>query len=119
MIADLLQKKYPGFRLISSHVGSMGGLTALKRGEAHLAGVHLLDEETGEYNLSYVKRVLNGRKMVLVNLSYRIQGMLVAPGNPKGFRKLKDLEIHLRFINDSGSPVHVCWITAQRGFLPQ
>jgi putative molybdopterin biosynthesis protein len=99
-IADLIQQKYPGFRLISSHVGSMGGLTALRRGEAHLAGVHLLDEETGEYNISSVNRVLAGRKMILVNLSYRIQGMLVPPGNPKGVKGLKDLaESGLRFIN--------------------
>jgi putative molybdopterin biosynthesis protein len=100
VIADLLQQKYPGFRIISSHMGSMGGLTALRRGEAHLAGVHLLDEETGEYNLPYVRRVLSGSRMLLVNLSYRIQGMLVAPGNPKGFTELKDLvESNLRFIN--------------------
>lgn len=122
VIADLLQKKYPGFRLISSHVGSMGGLTALKRGEAHLAGVHLLDEETGEYNLSYVKRVLNGRKMVLVNLSYRIQGMLVAPGNPKGFRKLKDLaESNLRFINrqrGSGTRLLLDHLLRKEGISP-
>lgn len=99
-LADLIQQKHPGFRLISSHVGSMGGLTALRRGEAHLAGVHLLDEETGEYNISSVKRVLAERKMILINLSYRIQGMLVPPGNPKGVKGLKDLaESGLRFIN--------------------
>jgi putative molybdopterin biosynthesis protein len=78
----------------------MGGLTALRRGEAHLAGTHLLDEETGEYNISSVKRVLAGHKMILVNLSYRIQGMLVLPGNPKGIKSLQDLAgSGLRFIN--------------------
>jgi putative molybdopterin biosynthesis protein len=100
ILANLIQEKYPGFRLISSHVGSMGGLTALLRGEAHLAGVHLLDEATGEYNLPYVQRILGGKKMYLVNLAYRTQGMLLRQGNPKGITELADLKRpDLKFIN--------------------
>jgi putative molybdopterin biosynthesis protein len=51
VLADLLGRRYPGRRLSSANVGSLGGLLALSRGEAHLAGSHLLDEATGDYNL--------------------------------------------------------------------
>jgi putative molybdopterin biosynthesis protein len=91
VLANYLKKKHPEFSLSSAHVGSMGGLLALKRGEAHLAGTHLLDEETGEYNLSYIKKMLPDKKIVLVNLVYRMQGFVVARGNPKGIKGFQDL----------------------------
>jgi putative molybdopterin biosynthesis protein len=69
----------------------MGGLLALKRGEAHLAGTHLLDEGTGEYNVSAIKQHLPDRKIVLVNLMYRTQGFIVPKGNPKGIKGFEDL----------------------------
>jgi putative molybdopterin biosynthesis protein len=100
IIANLIQERRPGRRLISSHVGSMGGLTALLRGEAHLAGTHLLDEESGVYNLSSVRRILENRATILVNLSYRTQGMLIPKGNPLGIEGLPDLvRPGVRFIN--------------------
>lgn len=71
-------------RLASAHVGSLSGLVALRRGEAHLAGSHLLDEATGEYNVSYVKRYLPGQDVVLIALVGREQGWIVPPGNPMG-----------------------------------
>lgn len=76
--------------LSSAHVGSLGGLLALKRGEAHMAGVHLLDEATGDYNISYVKRYL-GRPALLALLARREQGFLVPRGNPKHIRTFADL----------------------------
>ncbi len=91
VLANFLRRKFPEATLSSAHVGSLGGLTALRRGEAHCAGVHLLDEETGDYNVSYVKRILPGRNNILVNLVYREQGLIIAKGNPKGISKLKDL----------------------------
>ncbi len=91
VLANVLKKKHPEMSLSSAHVGSMGGLLAIRRGEAHMAGTHLLDEETGEYNVSYIKRLLPGRKTVLVNLVYREQGLLVPAGNPKGIKGFKDL----------------------------
>ena len=62
LLASLLHKYYPTLRLSSAHVGSLGGLLALKRGEAHIAGCHLLDELTGEYNVSSIKQVLSGQR---------------------------------------------------------
>lgn len=91
VLANFLKKRHPHLSLSSAHVGSMGGLLVLKRGEAHLAGTHLLDEETGEYNVGYIKKLLPDRKTVLVNLVYREQGLLVQKGNPKGIRGFEDL----------------------------
>jgi putative molybdopterin biosynthesis protein len=80
-----------GRRLTSANVGSLGGLLALRRGEAHLAGSHLLDPETGEYNRGYIKRYLPGVPVVLVGLVDRSQCLLVKKGNPKGIRSIEDL----------------------------
>lgn len=70
-------------RLVSANVGSLGGLVALRRGEAHLTGSHLLYPETGEYNVSYVQHYLPDQNIVLVTLVGREQGWLVPKGNPK------------------------------------
>jgi putative molybdopterin biosynthesis protein len=91
VLGNYLKKKHPEFTLSSAHVGSMGGLLALKRREAHLAGTHLLDEETGEYNISYIKKMLPNAGTVLVNLVYRTQGFVVPKGNPRGISGFEDL----------------------------
>jgi putative molybdopterin biosynthesis protein len=92
VLGNFLKKKHPELFLSSAHVGSMGGLLALKRGEAHLAGTHLLDEETGEYNVSAVRKLLPDTRVVLVNLVYRTQGFIVPKGNPKGVKGFEDLK---------------------------
>jgi putative molybdopterin biosynthesis protein len=100
LLSSELSKAHTGLSLSSSNVGSLGGLIALQRGEAHLAGSHLMDEETGEYNVSYVQRYLPGRPVVLVNLVYRDQGLIVPPGNPKGLAGLDDLlRPDVQFVN--------------------
>jgi len=100
LLASHLGKTDPGLRLASSHIGSLGGLIALQRGEAHLAGSHLLDEATGEYNLSYIRRYLPGVPVVLVNLVGRVQGLMVPPGNPKSIHTLEDLtRPEISFVN--------------------
>ena len=91
LVASELSRRTPGRSLASSNVGSLGGLLALARGEAHLAGAHLLDEATGEYNLSYVRRHLKDIPIVLVALVGRTQGLLVPKGNPRGIAGLSDL----------------------------
>jgi putative molybdopterin biosynthesis protein len=78
-------------RLASANVGSLGGLVALRRGEAHLAGSHLLDPETGEYNIRYIREYLPDAHVKVVALVGRKQGLLVRKGNPKGIRTLDDL----------------------------
>ncbi len=89
-----------GRRLVSANVGSQGGLVALRRGEAHVAGSHLLDPDSGEYNLRYLGQYLAGREVRLVAWVNREQGLLVPKGNPKGVQGLADLAREdIRFIN--------------------
>ena len=78
-------------RLSSASVGSLGGLVALQRGEAHVAGSHLLDPQTGEYNLSYIRKHLPKTKVVVVGLVRRWQGLILDAENPKGIENLEDL----------------------------
>src|ERR1041385_4280432 len=70
-------------RLASANVGSQGGLIALRRGEAHLAGSHLLNPETGEYNISYIRQYMPDIPVRVVALVGRDQGLMVKRGNPK------------------------------------
>lgn len=91
ILADQLPLHYAGTYLSSTHVGSMAGLMALKRGEAHIAPSHLLDEETGIYNISYIKQIFPEREMALIHGVKRIQGIMVKKGNPLGIKSVKDL----------------------------
>jgi putative molybdopterin biosynthesis protein len=100
VLANLLHRQRPVCRLSSAHVGSMGGIMAIRRGEAHLAGTHLLDEETGEYNIAFIKKYLSGTPLQLINLTYREQGLLIPKGNPLGIKGFNDLvRKEVRFIN--------------------
>lgn len=78
-------------QLVSANVGSQGGLIALQRGEAHLAGSHLLDPNTGEYNLSFIRQYLPGEPVRVVVWAEREQGLMVPKGNPKHIDSLYDL----------------------------
>lgn len=91
LLANQLHRQRPLVRLSSAHVGSMGGIMAIKRGEAHIAGTHLLDEKTGEYNVSFIKRFLKDTPLQLINLCYREQGLIVPRGNPKKIMGFKDI----------------------------
>jgi putative molybdopterin biosynthesis protein len=87
-------------RFVSSNVGSQGGLIALKRGEAHFAGTHLLDPETGEYNLAALQQYLPDVPVRLVKFVNREQGLMVRRGNPKGVKSLEDLtRPKVQFVN--------------------
>ena len=108
MTLDLIAQFLSGYdrRLASANVGSQGGLVALRRGEAHLAGSHLLNPETGEYNVSYIRQYLPGVPVKVITLVGREQGLLVKHGNPKGVKSLEDLsrqgigeEAGIHFVN--------------------
>jgi putative molybdopterin biosynthesis protein len=91
ILYNFLRKAYPNISLSSAHVGSMGGIVAIKKDEAHIAGTHLLDEASGEYNVPFIKRLIPEKKVSLINLVYRIQGLIVKKGNPKNIKGFEDL----------------------------
>lgn len=102
MTLDILAYKLneKGVRLSSANAGSQGGLIALQRGEAHLAGTHLLDPATGEYNCSAVAKYIPDKKIHLIHWAGRTQGLIVPRGNPKRIASLSDLSGGgLRFVN--------------------
>ncbi|MBN1319608.1 MAG: GntR family transcriptional regulator [Thermoleophilia bacterium] len=91
LLARTLSERTPPVTLATDFVGSLGGLMALARGEADIAGSHLWDEHTGTYNIPFVQRVLPNRRVALLNLAHRIQGFIVPPGNPQGLKAMPDL----------------------------
>jgi len=92
ILVDLAKRDNKKLKVQITHAGSLGGLIAIQEERAHLAGIHLLDEETGEYNYPYVKRVLPGREVAIVHLAYRIQGLMFVRGNPKRIKGIADLK---------------------------
>jgi len=122
LINNALAVRAPGASLASANVGSLGGLIALARGEAHLAGSHLLDEQTGEYNVSYIEKQLAGLPVVLLHLAGRVQGLMVPQGNPRGISTLQDLARHdVLFVNrqrGSGTRVLLDFKLRERGISP-
>ncbi|MBV9169856.1 MAG: molybdopterin biosynthesis protein [Chloroflexi bacterium] len=122
LINNALAVRAPGASLASANVGSLGGLIALARGEAHLAGSHLLDEQMGEYNVSYIEKQLAGLPVVLLHLAGRVQGLMVPQGNPRGISTLQDLARHdVLFVNrqrGSGTRVLLDFKLRERGISP-
>jgi len=92
ILADEIRQRGYDIRVSSANVGSLGGLIALKKQTCHIAGSHLLDTETGEYNISYINRYLKGVGISVFNLVLREQGLIISKGNPKGIRGIADLE---------------------------
>ncbi len=91
MLVALLRQRERDLEVQLTLAGSLGGLIALQEDKADLAGTHLLDEETGDYNLPFIKRILPGREVAVVNLAYRIQGLMFGTGNPLQIKGLADL----------------------------
>ncbi len=118
LLDGLLRKQHPGCRLTSAHVGSLGGLMALKAGRCHLAGTHLLGPD-GTYNRAAISEYLPGLPVKLVRLVDREQGLIVAPGNPLELEGLRDLtRAGITFINrqrGSGTRVLLDWELARLG----
>ncbi|MBP2243206.1 putative molybdopterin biosynthesis protein [Cytobacillus eiseniae] len=86
--------------IMSSHVGSLAGIMAIKKGEAHVAGIHLLDPETHEYNESYIERFLADKEVVLYPFLKRKQGWLLPKGNPLDIQNVEDIvEKQAHFVN--------------------
>jgi putative molybdopterin biosynthesis protein len=123
VLANQIKADHSHLTLSSSHVGSMGGLMAIKRGVCHLAASHLLDTEDGSYNVSYIKKILPHIHVKLVHLVARNQGLLVRPGNPKNIQGIEDLaRDDIRFINrqgGSGTRILLDYKLRQLGVKPE
>ena len=112
-----------GRRFSSANAGSLGGLLAIGRGDAHLAGSHLLDPLTGEYNISSIKQYLPDLPVVLMKFVGRQQGLMIAPGNPKGIKGLADLtRDDVRYVNrqrGAGTRVLLDYHLEKLGIAPE
>lgn len=119
IMANLIHQNNSAYSLSSAHVGSMGGIMALRRGEAHMAPIHLLDEATGGYNVEYIKRYLPNVEMALIKGVKRIQGIMVRKGNPKNIKDFNDLTREdVQFVNrqkGAGTRILLDYILSQRG----
>lgn len=119
-LIDLMKRRWPDSQVASSHVGSLGGVMAVKRGEAHLGGTHLLDEQSGEYNKAFVERYFPDGGAKLVGCVYRSQGLIVASGNPLGVKGVEDLR-KVRYVNrqkGSGTRILLDYLLKQNGIEP-
>jgi molybdate-binding protein len=114
LLARMLAEEMTDVRLSIDYVGSLGGLMALARNEAELAGVHLWDETANSYNDPFVRRLLPGRRVALLTLASRSLGLITPPGNPQGLDALADLvQPRVRLVNrQPGSGTRV-WLDAQ------
>lgn len=111
-----------GLSLASANVGSMGGILAIKQGQAHLAGTHLLDPETGDFNRRYILDQLGADEVVLVHLAWREQGLLVQRENPLGIAGVADLARRdVRYVNrqrGSGTRMLLDYELGRAGIAP-
>ena len=99
-LGDMLHLADHSLYMSSSHVGSMGGIMAIRRGEAHAAGCHLLDTATGAYNVSFMKKYFPKGGVRLVRCVGRQQGLMVAKGNPLNIQGFADIaKAGLRYVN--------------------
>jgi putative molybdopterin biosynthesis protein len=110
-------------RMASANVGSQGGLVALRRGEAHMAGSHLLDPVSGEYNLDAIHQYLPDVAVKVVALVGRQQGLIIQQDNPKNIHDLEDLvRSDVIFINrqrGAGTRVLLDYHLGLKGIAPE
>jgi putative molybdopterin biosynthesis protein len=121
LLGQFLASRHPGYRLTSAGVGSMGGLVALRRNEAHVAGIHLLDTQTGDYNISYVQQHLGNVPLQLVTFAHREQGFLLKKGNPYNVQSFEDLP-RVRYVNrqrGAGTRILLDYELEKRGIRPE
>ena len=121
-LADMLHAEDPELYMSSAHVGSMGGIMAVRRGEAHAAGVHLLDTETGVYNLSFLKKYFPAGGVKLLRCVGRQQGLMLPKGNPMGIETFADIaRPGLRYVNrqkGSGTRILMDYLCQKDGVDP-
>ena len=122
-LANLMHLEDGSVYMSSAHVGSMGGIMAIRRGEAHAAGCHLLDPETGEYNTAFIKKYFPKGGVKLLRCVGRQQGLMLQKGNPLGIEKFADIaRPGLRFVNrqkGSGTRILTDYLCKKEGLTPE
>ncbi len=122
LLVSRVKYENPEISVQITAAGSLGGLLAIHEGKADMAGIHLLDEETGQYNYPYVEKVLKNMEVAVVHLADRIQGLMVLKGNPKHILTLEDLKrSDVTFVNrqkGSGTRVWLDYKLRELGILP-
>ncbi|HSW40086.1 MAG TPA: substrate-binding domain-containing protein [Acidobacteriota bacterium] len=112
----------PGYTISISNLGSLAGLISLQHGDCHIAASHLLDHDTGEYNSPFIRKFFPNMKVILLNVAYREQGLIVRKGNPKGIKTLNDLTTQkVTFVNrqeGSGTRVLLDYRLKESGIDP-
>ena len=118
-LGDMIHRENSNLFVSSSHVGSMGGVMAVRRGEAHAAGCHLLDTESGKYNISFMKKYFPKGGVKLISCVGRQQGLMVAVGNPLGITRFADIgKDGVRYVNrqkGSGTRILTDYLCKQEG----
>ena len=121
-LTDLIHREDHRIFLSSAHVGSMGGILAIRRGEAHAAGIHLLDTETGEYNRRYIKKYFPHGGVRLVRCVGRQQGLMLQKDNPLGIVRFAEIAREgVRYVNrqkGSGTRILTDYLCRKEGVDP-
>jgi putative molybdopterin biosynthesis protein len=100
LLSSQLKRARTDMKIVSSHVGSMAGIMAIRKGEAHVAGIHLLDPLTKQYNISYVNKLLAGQDVILYPFLKRKQGWILPKGNPQAIYSVADVAMKkANFVN--------------------
>ena len=122
VINDMMKREHKDVRLSSTHVGSLSGLIALKKKEAHLAPSHLLNEADGSYNEAIVREMFPDEKMAIIKGVRRRQGLIVKKGNPMKIHPVSDIGPDVRYVNrqrGAGTRVLFDYLLKQSGILPE
>lgn len=122
-LANMMHMENPEVYMSSAHVGSMGGIMAIRRGEAHAAGCHLLDTETGEYNRAFIKKYFPMGGVKLLRCVGRQQGLMLQKGNPMKIEGFKDVANNgVRYVNrqkGSGTRILTDYLCKKEGIAPE
>ena len=121
-LANLMHLENPDIYMSSSHVGSMGGIMAIRRGETHAAGCHLLNEADGTYNTAYLEKYFPNGGLRQVECVGRTQGLMIARGNPLGLQGFGDIaRPGVRYVNrqkGSGTRILADYLCRKEGVDP-
>ena len=122
LLVSRLKYNQPEITVQTTPAGSLGGLLAIQEGNADMAGIHLLDEETGEYNYPYIEHTLQGIEVAVIHLADRIQGLMVLKGNPSHIQGVEDLNrkdiIFSNRQKGSGTRVWLDYKLRELGIMP-